>query len=383
MAVGMYGDTFHAEGAGRRDLHALVVDASIAAEPGVASLLLDEVVPALRALEHRAVVGTIGAARDQGDLIVVTEPLPEHVTLHEVLTAARGSSARLPQEIAAAIARAVIDAVATAHAAGLVHGAIHPRSVLIDAKGDVSLADFAIGRTVTTAVARGASPDLTRPLVGYLAPDLAIGDEPSPASDVFALGALVFAMITGELPPGTLDTTPAVERLVQRALDTDLARRFGSAIELQENFAEALEDDRWYTATPAELARFVARHRAGGDAVDAATEDLLASLAATSDPPTRGTLDAAAVQDLLVGPSTGVTAVGSDTGSLDAVIESLAPHAEDDGDEPLTQVDGATAALQGERDPISEMIEIERARTGEEPVPEVEPPRHRSGERAR
>ncbi len=63
--------------------------------------------------------------------IVITEPVPAHVTLHELLTAARTRGVRLPQEIAAAVARAVIDGAATAHAADAVHGAIHPRSVLI------------------------------------------------------------------------------------------------------------------------------------------------------------------------------------------------------------------------------------------------------------
>ncbi len=382
VGVGMYGETYRASGSGRNDLEALVVDASVAGAMGVEVVLLDEVVPALRPVHHRAIVGTVGAVRDAGELIVITEPVPAHVTLHELLTAARTRGVRLPQEIAAAVARAVVDAVATAHAADAVHGAIHPRSVLIDVQGNVWLADFAIGCAVTYAVWRGAPPDLIKGLAGYLAPEVAVGEEPTPASDVFALGAMIFAMLTGELPPGSLNTSPAVERLVQRALDSELARRFTSAVELQENFAEALEDDRWYTATTAELARFVAKHRAGGDAVDAATEDLLASLAAASDPPTRSTLDAAAMHD------SARDVIDNASGGLDALIDDLdaslnAPHAEDDGDEPLTEVDGARQALERKRDPISEMLEIERVRTGSEVVVEPALPERKSGERAR
>ncbi len=391
VGAGMYGETFRATGGGRADLEALVVDAQLAATPGVEVVLLDEVMPALRSLHHRAIVGTVGAARDGGDLVVVTAAVPPHVTLHELLVAARARGVKLPQEIAAAIARAVIDAAATAHAAEVVHGAIHPRSVLIDVDGNVWLADFAIGCAVAYAVWRGAPAELTRGLTGYVAPEVGLGEEPTPASDVYALGALVFAMLTGELPPGSLHTSPAVERLVQRALDAELARRFTSAVELQENFAEALEDDRWYTATTAELARHVARHRAGGDAVDAATEDLLASLAAASDPPTRGAVDLGFDESTGAGTGVGGSAsrrVGDASGSLDALIEDLdasldAPHAKDDEDEPLTEVDGSRQALQRGRDPISEMLEIERAQTGEPVVPEPAAPERKSGERAR
>src|SRR5688500_7198452 len=139
----MYGETFRAAGAGRRDLHALIVDRRIAGEPGLASALVDEAVPALRAVHHRGIVGTVAAVRDAGDVVVITEDVPESPTLHELLAGARAAGARVPPEVAAAIGRAIVDAAATIHAAGVVHGAIHPRSVLLDADGNIRLADLA------------------------------------------------------------------------------------------------------------------------------------------------------------------------------------------------------------------------------------------------
>jgi len=372
--VGMYGETFQAAGTGRRDLHALIVDPRIAGEPGVARVLLDEAVPALRAVHHRGIVGTVAAVRDAGDLVVITEEVPESASLHELLAGARATGVRVTAELAAAIGRAIVDAAATIHAAGVVHGAIHPRSVLVDVDGNVRLADLAIGRATTTAVTRGASQELLRGLAGYVPPDIALGDEPTPASDVHAIGALLYVMLSGELPPGTLHTTPAVERLVQRSLDTDLTRRFQSAIELQENLAEALEDDRWGTASQPEIARFVARARRG-DPLDAGMEDLLASLGG----PGEATGDAVPALELGGGDSA-VTDVDAPIGALDAVLADL-----DDGDEPLTEVDGADKALRGGagRDPISEMLAIERARTGKPLVDAPLRARSRSGEHAR
>src|SRR5262249_58215754 len=99
----------------------------------------------------------------------------------------------------------------------------------------------------------------------------------STACDVFAVGALLFTMLSGEVPPGTLHVTPAVERLVQRALDTELARRYRNASDLFENLLEAFEDDRWEVAERGEIIRAAGLSQTD-DNIDDATEDLLASL---------------------------------------------------------------------------------------------------------
>src|SRR5207253_10297661 len=141
----------------------------------------------------------------------------------------------------------------------------------------VRLGDFVNGRALTTAVAQGADSSLWRGLAGYLAPELVVGEDPTPSADVFACGALLFTMLSGEIPPGTIHVTPAVERLVQRALDTDVSRRYRSATDLLENLLEAFEDDRWAIAEPGEIIRTAGL--ASTDAnVDEATQDLLPSL---------------------------------------------------------------------------------------------------------
>ena len=93
---------------------------------------------------------------------------------------------------------ASIEALAAAHTAEVVHGAVHPRSVLIDEDGAVRLGDFVVGRALTTAVAQGADSSLWRGLAGYLAPELVVGEDPTPAADVFAVGAMLFTMLSGE-----------------------------------------------------------------------------------------------------------------------------------------------------------------------------------------
>src|SRR6185436_18693247 len=69
----------------------------------------------------------------------------------------------------------------------------------------------------------------------------------------------------------------AVERLVQRALDTDISRRYRSAHDLLENLLEAFEDDRWEIAERGEVIRAAGLSHSDTN-LDEATEDLLASL---------------------------------------------------------------------------------------------------------
>jgi eukaryotic-like serine/threonine-protein kinase len=97
-------------------------------------------------------------------------------------------------KMAAQLAQA-LDAL---HARGLVHRDVKPSNVLLDDAGDAVLTDFGL--------ARGAdSTQLTRDgqIVGtlhYLAPELIEGDPASPASDIYALGCLLYACVTGAPP---------------------------------------------------------------------------------------------------------------------------------------------------------------------------------------
>ncbi len=360
LARQVYGDLYRATGEGRREVRLLVVAPALAADPHFNDALVAGTASLLGAFHHRAVVGTVVVAKDGKDLVIVTEAVKPGRALDEVLAGGRG----LPPRVAAAIARSVIDGVATAHAVGITHGALHPRSVLVDDDGVVKVTDFAVGHAAMAAAAAGSDAMPLRGLGGYLAPEVALGDAPGPVADVYALGALVFALLSGTTPPGTLNTTPAVERLVQRALDTDLHRRFANAIELQENFSEALEDDRWDVATPAEVARALAELAGPAAGADDGIEDLLASLPGAVEV-TRPTAAAELVPPTpppAVAPAPIARRPGRGTGGLDALLDDL----DESGDEALTHVDDGPG--QAARDPISELIAMTPA-----PAPELEP----------
>jgi serine/threonine-protein kinase len=97
------------------------------------------------------------------------------------------------------VASQVLEILAASHAAGVVHRDLKPDNLLIDDAGTIRLLDFGIARLVED------DGDWTRSGIvfgtpGYMAPEQALGrkDEISPLTDVYALGATMFMLMTGE-----------------------------------------------------------------------------------------------------------------------------------------------------------------------------------------
>ncbi|HEY3805555.1 MAG TPA: protein kinase [Kofleriaceae bacterium] len=351
LAVTTYGAIHRAQFNGQRNLRGLVIDAKFLEDDQFRRTITDaDVVDSVTQLDHPGVVPTFTVESNGPDVVVVTRGVGRYVTVADLIMSSKarrsgspGGAGKLATPVAGLIAKSVVEALAHAHQKGVVHGAVHPRSVIVDEDGAIRLDNFVSGRALTAAIAAGADSALWRGHGGYVAPELVVGEDPTPGTDVFAVGALMFAMMTGEAPPGTLRATPAVERLVQRALDTDAKRRYRSATELLENLIEALEDDRWDLADRGELIR-EAGLLAGETNIDDATEDLLASLgsAAVSVTPTRPSMDMRAAASVARQKSPG-QATG---GRLDSLLADLDDH---------TGVDDSPFR----RDPVSELISLD------------------------
>jgi len=115
-------------------------------------------------------------------------------SLKEVI-AQRG---RLDPVTAARIGRQVAAALGVAHRAGIIHRDVKPANVLIASDGTAKLTDFGIARDEGDAGLTSTGTFIGTP--NFLAPEIALGDSHSPASDVWALGALLYAAIEGEPP---------------------------------------------------------------------------------------------------------------------------------------------------------------------------------------
>ncbi|WP_367134970.1 serine/threonine-protein kinase [Saccharothrix sp. HUAS TT1] len=104
---------------------------------------------------------------------------------------------------AARIGRRVATALAAAHAAGIVHRDVKPSNVLIGHDGAVKLTDFGISRAAGDGTLTDSGMITGTP--AYLAPEVARGEQPGRASDVFSLGATLYAAVEGRSPHGVSD----------------------------------------------------------------------------------------------------------------------------------------------------------------------------------
>lgn len=100
--------------------------------------------------------------------------------------------------------------VGYAHRAGLVHCDLKPQNILVAPDGRVKITDFGIARALAT-ITEHESHSIIWGTPHYLAPEIASGGAPSPASDVYALGIVLYEMLTGRLPFDAADTRRIAE----------------------------------------------------------------------------------------------------------------------------------------------------------------------------
>ncbi|MEU5686491.1 serine/threonine protein kinase [Streptomyces venezuelae] len=149
-------------------------------------------------VRHPGVVAVHDVTEVDGRPLIVME-LVDGPSLDDVL---RDRGALDPRE-AADIGAKVMDALAAAHRVGVLHRDVKPGNILLETGGRVVLTDFGIATMEDPN--DGSATHLTRSgeLVGsldYLAPERAQGHDPGPASDVWALGATLYAAVEGSSP---------------------------------------------------------------------------------------------------------------------------------------------------------------------------------------
>ncbi len=145
------------------------------------------------ALSHRNVVTVFDVVEENGAIWLVMEHVPGR-SLSEIIK----EDGPLEPATVADIGAQVADGLAAAHAAGTMHRDVKPGNVLIRHDGVAKISDFGIARTA-------GDPALTQSgfLTGtpsYFSPELARGAEPGPGSDVWALGATLYAAVEGRSP---------------------------------------------------------------------------------------------------------------------------------------------------------------------------------------
>ncbi|MGH3348124.1 MAG: serine/threonine-protein kinase [Nocardioides sp.] len=144
-------------------------------------------------LNHPHVVAVYDLVTDGGSQYLVMEYV-EGVTLAGLVDR---DGPLLPDQVSPLVAQAA-DALAAAHAAGIVHRDVKPSNILVTAEGEVKLSDFGIARA--EADASLTQTGLVTGSPAYLSPEVASGHTATDASDVWSLGATVFHALSGRPP---------------------------------------------------------------------------------------------------------------------------------------------------------------------------------------
>ncbi len=151
---------------------------------------------------HPGVVTVYDAGADGPTRFIVMEFVPGK-SLADILKEERP----LEPARAADIAAQVADALAAAHAAGIIHRDNKPGNIMVEPNGSVKVLDFGIARAVD-----GGSLTQTATVLGtsaYMSPEQALGQPVDARTDIYSLGCVLYEMLTGE-PPFVADVAAAV-----------------------------------------------------------------------------------------------------------------------------------------------------------------------------
>ncbi|HJL14087.1 MAG TPA: serine/threonine-protein kinase [Sandaracinaceae bacterium LLY-WYZ-13_1] len=109
----------------------------------------------------------------------------------------------MPLEEVCGVGAQLLEALAAAHAVGVVHRDVKPANVFLLAGTGaprVKLVDFGIARDLGDPTSRVTDPQVVVGTVGYMAPEQLFGDEPTVATDLYAAGATLYEMVAGRPP---------------------------------------------------------------------------------------------------------------------------------------------------------------------------------------
>jgi serine/threonine protein kinase len=230
---------------------------------------------ALQSLAHPHIVPFYGLYQAE-DFAFLLEAYIDGQTLKEMIEKRRGQPFSLMEALT--ILKAVCAALGYAHVNQVIHRDVKPANIMLDRGGNIYLTDFGIAQNLssTTSLSYAGTP-------AYMAPEQIRGEKPSAATDVYAVGAMFFEMLTGRRPflgneqgtetagesttqriffahlhapipdPCSLNPSlpPVLRGVIAKALEKEPSQRFSGTQEFFNTCLEALDltpgevPDRW------------------------------------------------------------------------------------------------------------------------------------------
>ena len=222
-------------------------------------------IEALSRIDHPGIVGIIDAGELPSGKRFIVMQYVDGVSLRSVM-----APGGMGVDRAAGIIRQLGRALTTAHNKGILHRDLKPENIMLQDLGhdeeQVKIIDFGVARVKDSVVAPSTNLNLSPGTVAYMAPEQLSGAPLTAATDVFALGAIAYEMLTGRKPfnPETgyqllglqqsgvkvkpTDLRPVIslpaQQAILKSLAFDSADRYQTAREFTEDLARALSGTR-------------------------------------------------------------------------------------------------------------------------------------------
>jgi hypothetical protein len=241
----------------RRTVAIKLIHGHLSEDPQFVSRFEEEAA-AVAQLKHPNIIQVYDFANDEDTYYMVLEFIPGK-TLQARLRKLNQDDRHMPVEDVRRVVAGVCDALEYAHERGMIHRDVKPANVMITPDGQPVLMDFGIAKIVG-----GKQHTATGNVIGtasYISPEQVRGETLDPRVDIYALGVMLFEMLSGR-PPFEGDSAmtvmlkhvnepvpditqlnpnvpPALVAVTMRALEKDRNRRFGSAAEMADALRNA------------------------------------------------------------------------------------------------------------------------------------------------
>jgi serine/threonine protein kinase len=151
------------------------------------------------------------------------------------------SQGKLPEDYALSITAHVCDALGYAHTHGVVHRDIKPANILINMEGQVKVADFGLAKATDPKAMGLTQTNMTMGTPDFVSPEaLTPGVVLDGRADLYAVGVMLYNMLTGSIPRGafrmpsiTLQTDARFDKIILKAMEMDRANRYQTALDLR------------------------------------------------------------------------------------------------------------------------------------------------------
>lgn len=193
----------------------------------------------MAAMNHPAIVSVYDFGETPDGLLYFIMEFVDGTDVHKMIQA----SGKLSGDYALAITAHVCDALSYAHKRGVIHRDIKPANILIDQEGHIKVADFGLAKMHDPAQTSGLTKtNMAMGTPDYVAPEVLVtGMVADHRADIYAVGVMLYQMLTGEVPRGMfklpsqkgIGADVRFDAIICKAMEQDREERYQSAMEVR------------------------------------------------------------------------------------------------------------------------------------------------------